>query len=170
MSVYLAPPTYRPGGPDGKGWNRLSLNAHMGAGRPRCALRPRTYAALWVSMRNTAHCEWGGDYAPCTNEGQCGDCGTFNADRLNLDAFSDQVLIRIREHGKSSDLIPGGVRSDLWLMNRPDTGWSSSARRCTWDELCRLEDGWRIGRAYRDEHSDGFWIHRVKPTVAGGER
>ncbi|MGW5456616.1 hypothetical protein [Nocardia sp. NPDC003979] len=46
MTIYLRPPEPNPGGPDGQGWNRLSLNAHTSVPAPQCALRPRTYAAL----------------------------------------------------------------------------------------------------------------------------
>lgn len=153
--IYLEPPSYRPGGPDGKGWNRLSLNAHMGAAQPRCALRPRTYPALWTSHRNTAHAEWGGDYGLCHHDGACGTCPVLTGPPRHLDATGDTVLVRVRERGEPSDLIPGGVASDLWVQTHPDRGESWS-----WDQLCRL-DGWKIGRAHHDDEGAGFWLHRV---------
>ncbi|MFJ6566620.1 hypothetical protein ACIQNU_04320 [Streptomyces sp. NPDC091292] len=46
-------------------------------------------------------------------------------------------------------------------MNRPEDGWASLARRWTWQDLSRL-NGWTVGRAHRDGHSDGFWLERAE--------
>ncbi len=73
MPVYLPEPTAdRPS--DGKGWNRLSLNAHMGHGGAQCALRPLTYAAF-IDSYNTMRAAWGG-FGRCIRQqqGQCGTC------------------------------------------------------------------------------------------------
>jgi hypothetical protein len=167
MPLYLEPPAHQPGGPDGKGWNRLSLNAHIGTPLPRCALRPRSYPTLHESHRNTAHSRWGGDYAHCTRAGRCGTCPIFKAAPRRLRAFTDRVLVRIKEIGEPSDYIPGGVRSELWLMNKPEDGWASHGYRQTWEEIRRL-NGWVIGRRHHDADGDGFWIEKYDPTTIDG--
>jgi hypothetical protein len=169
VSIYLEPPAHDPRGPDGQGWNRLSLNAHMGRPAGRCALRPRTYPTLWESMRNTAHCrwEWGSGYARCHRQGRCGDCPVLAAAPRTYHAAAAQVLVRIRELGEPSDLIPGGIRSELWLMEHPKGDRETPGQRWSWDEIRRL-DGWRIGRAHRDARSAGFWIHKIDAAAPDG--
>jgi len=47
-------------------------------------------------------------------------------------------------------------------MNRPEDCWASVAHRWSWASLMRIT-GWKVGRTYRDEHSDGFWLDRATP-------
>jgi len=167
--IFLEPPAHNPSGPDGKGWNRLSLCAHLGSPAPRCALRPRTYPTLWESARNTVHCrwEWGSGYAHCTRQGRCADCPILAAPARTHRSGADRLLVRIHERGEPSDLIPGGVRTELRLTGQSEAGPQGPGERWSWDEIRRL-NGWRIGRAHRDAHSAGFWIHKIDPSTPDG--
>ncbi len=169
MPIHLKAPTHKPGGPDGKGWNRLSLNAHMGRATDRCAMRPRTYGALWESRRNTQHAEWGGFYAACTNSGACDTCPLLTTKAPTLNAFTDRVLVRIldRRPVETDDFIPGGRPAELHLMNHPDKGWASSSYQWTWEDIRRLA-GWEVGPRHADEHGDGFWLVKVNADASDG--
>lgn len=146
MPIYLPAPAHQNGGPDGRGWTRLSLASMGGLAGDECALRPRDYSHLRESQ-DTRRARYGG-YGPCAADGKCETCPIFNASPLRLPALTDRVLVRIGRDGSP------------YLMNRPEDGWASVARRWTWQDLARL-DGWEIGRRYRDEHSDGFWLERA---------
>ncbi|GHE32147.1 hypothetical protein GCM10017673_38690 [Streptosporangium violaceochromogenes] len=151
MPIYLRAPEPEPGGPDGRGWNRLTLNAHMGAPRGRCALRPRSYAALFESQ-DTRRARWGGGFADCTGGGRCGSCPVFEDLEAGkpLRAFTDRVLVRV------------GPRDGLpYLMNHPDRGWDSSARRWSWEDLARI-CGWELDGRQVDEHGEAFWLRSTK--------
>ncbi|GAA2861348.1 hypothetical protein [Nonomuraea rubra] len=152
MPIYLEPPACRPGGPDGRGWNRLSLNAHMGQDAAHCALRPRSYGKLYESQ-DTRRASWPG-FAACINENRCDTCPIFNAEPTELRSFTADVLIRIDERGRP------------WAVNKPEQGWSSSAQLWKWDEIARLS-GWKIGARHVDEHGEGFWLHAVGEPVNG---
>lgn len=143
MPIYLKVPAHRNGGPDGQGWNRISLGSLAG---DQCALRPRDYSHLRESQ-DTRRAGYGG-YGPCINDGNCADCPILQAAPRTLDWFGDRALVRVHP----SDGLP-------YLMNRPEDGWASLAKRWTWQDLARLE-GWEIGRRHRDEHGDGFWLER----------
>lgn len=149
MPVFLKAPEYAPGGPDGKGWNRLSLNAHMGQPANRCALRPRTYAAL-IESRDTRRAQWGGDFGHCINGGGCGHCPLLSAPspRVPWEGTEGRVLVRIQ---------PRDSVDRLYVMQNAEAGWDSRAVQMSWEEVSRL-DGWEVGRQYRDEYSDGFWL------------
>ena len=145
MPIHLKVPAHRPGGPDGQGWNRISLGSLAG---DQCALRPRDYSHLRESQ-DTRRARYGG-YGPCVSDGDCSNCPILNLAPRHLDSLDDRVLVRIHSDGH------------LYLMNRPDDGWTSSAKRWTWQDLARLE-GWEIGRRHHDEHGDGFWLERATP-------
>lgn len=143
MPIYLQAPTHKPGGPDGQGWNRISLGS---LADDQCAPLPTDYTHLRESQ-DTRRARYGG-YGPCTRAGACEQCPILQAPPQHLDALTDRILVRIHPHD-----------TKLYLMNRPEDGWASGAYRWTWSELSRLE-GWEIGRPYRDEHGDGFWLTR----------
>jgi hypothetical protein len=147
MPIHLAAPAHQNSGPDGHGWTRLAINSMAVGVDDECALRPRDYSHLRESHADTRRARWGG-YSPCTRSGKCETCPIFQAAPLTLTALTDRVLVRIG---------PGG---SPYLMNRPKDGWASVARRWTWQDLARLQ-GWTVGRAYHDEHSDGFWLERA---------
>lgn len=142
MPIHLRAPEYKPGGPDGKGWNRLSLGAHYGSPSDQCALRPRSYGTLWES-HNTRRARWGG-FGPCIGDGACDACPVFAALQTptNIDTSADQVLVRVTENGTPVPTVR--VLGDKW----------------TWADLVRLR-GWRLGRQHRDEEGDGFWLTRT---------
>jgi hypothetical protein len=146
MPIYLQAPTPAVGGPDGRGWTRLSIASMGGLMGDECALRPRDYTHLIEAM-DTRRARYGG-YGPCIADGKCGTCPINNAAPTTLRAFDDRVLVRIHQDGRP------------YLMNRPEDGWASLAQRWTWPNLARLE-GWAFGPRYRDEHSDGFWLERA---------
>lgn len=146
MPIHLRPPVYSCGGPDGQGSTRFSIGSLAG---DECALRPQGYSHL-VEAQDTRRAGYGG-YGPCIRDGRCQGCPIFEAPLLELRAMTDRVLVRIDGRGEP------------WLMNRPEDGWASLARRWTWADLRRI-DGWTVGRRITDEHGDGFWLTRVDPT------
>jgi hypothetical protein len=167
MPIRLEAPTYRPGGPDGKGWNRLSLNAHMGIPADQCALKPRDYPHLWETTNRPRCAQWG-NYGPCgRSDGDCTVCPVLTTAPRLLNAFGDSVLVRIRNAPILRDREVLGYRDEPWLMNRPEDGWASFGYPWTWAELARLP-GWTVGRRHMDEHSDGFWLHKVNPARYDG--
>lgn len=145
MPIYLEAPAPALGGPDGRGWTRMSIGSMGGLVGDQCALRPRDYSHLRESQ-DTRRARYGG-YGPCIAAGKCETCPIFQAAPKELRSLDDQVLVRIHRDGRP------------YLMNRPEDGWASLALRWTWQDLARL-DGWSIGRRYSDEHSDGFWLIR----------
>jgi hypothetical protein len=168
MTIFLDAPRHRPGGPDGQGWNRLSLNAHMGTPSGQCALRPTSYATLHESRRDSRLAEWG-SYGRCgRGAGACDACPLLRREPRKFDAFTDRVLVRLEKR----PAMPGGLFGDQgvpdrpWVMNRPEDGWGSRGEPWTWEELAALQ-GWRVGRQYRDEHGEGFWLEREQMTEGG---
>jgi hypothetical protein len=145
MPIYLPAPSHRNGGPDGQGWNRIALGSLAG---DQCALRPRDYSHL-VESQDTRRAGYGG-YGPCIADGKCETCPIFQAAPLDLQSLDNRILVRVHPHD-----------GRLYLMNRPEDGWASLGLRWTWQDLARL-NGWEIGRRYRDEHSDGFWLERAE--------
>ncbi|MFD7661305.1 hypothetical protein [Streptomyces sp. NPDC059788] len=146
MPIYLPAPALRTGGPDGRGWNRISIA--MGAlVSDECALKPRDYTHLRESQ-DTRRARYGG-YGPCTRNGDCGTCPVLQAPGRRLRALGNQILVRI------------SATDGPHLMNRSEDGWASLSQRWTWSDLARI-DGWEIGRRFRDEHSDGFWLIRAE--------
>lgn len=153
MTIYLEAPTHRAGGPDGKGWNRLSLNAHMGAPSGQCALRPTDYPTFVESWRGSRHARWG-SYGPCVRDNDRRDCFTCpvltNPPRP-LDG--DRRLVHICEQ-TSRD----GNRARTVLLIGHSL-WS-------WGELSRIQ-GWTAGRLLRRGRRQGFWLTRIPNTPNG---
>jgi hypothetical protein len=145
MPIRLEGPQSSPRGPDGRGWNRISL-AGWWTPSNQCALLPTDYTHLRESQ-DTRRARWGG-YGPCTHDGGCESCPIFQAAPTHLDALTDRVLVRIHPQD-----------THVYLMNRPEDGWASNAQRWTWSRLSRLE-GWEVGERHSDEHSEGFWLIR----------
>lgn len=170
MTIFLRAPEYRPGGPDGRGWNRLNLSAHMGQPAGQCALQPRSYHHLSESCRDTRLAQWG-NYGHCYSGGDCDDCPVFNAEPMVMGSFTDRVMVRIRQRwvGGEADWHAGRGRfvEELHPMDRPEEGWASFSYPTTWAKLRRFV-GWRVGRQFRDEHSEGFWLHKLNPDRHDG--
>lgn len=146
MPIHLPAPAPVNGGPDGKGWTRLSIASMGGLAGDECALRPRDYSHF-IEAQDTRRARYGG-YGPCIAAGKCDTCPIANAAPKTLRALDDRVLVRVGQGGQP------------YLMNRPEDGWASLAQRWTWPELARLE-GWSFGPRHRDKHSDGFWLERA---------
>ncbi|MDJ0383247.1 hypothetical protein [Streptomyces sp. G-G2] len=149
---------------DGKGWNRLSLNAHMGAGGPQCALRPRSYATLRESF-DTRRARWGG-FGPCTQTQPyaCARCPLWTglaaaAEQVSFN--SPLVLVRVETAYEAGAPFSGGRTTSLWMTDdAADPDYQQHGQPWTWGRLTRLQ-GWDLGRARRDEIGEGFWMHRT---------
>lgn len=146
MPIHLPAPTVRPGGPDGQGWNRLSIVWEASA---QCALQPTTPATLMESF-DTRRARWGG-FGSCSREGSCAECPIFQRrdEPFVIHSFDARVLVRVDPSGR-----PG-------ISNRPEDGWAALHRWVTWEQLSRAQ-GWVWNGFHRDEHSEGFWLRRAE--------
>ncbi|MER5352558.1 hypothetical protein ABT093_19775 [Kitasatospora sp. NPDC002551] len=163
MPLYLpAPEPTRPPG----GWNRLSLNAHIGSVDNQCALRPRSWAALHESRRNTQLSQWG-PYGACVAARafpDCTACPVFAA-RNNpgraVEVAGDRVFVRV-ERRIVGELFTAASVDRLWLTSGPEVS-RHDGEPWTWDQVSRLTD-WEVGRRVLDGAGEDFWLHR--PPVA----
>ncbi len=146
MPIHLKAPTPTNGGPDGRGWTRLSINSMGALVSDECALQPRDYSHLREAIEDTRRARYGG-YGPCIRDGNCDTCPIAQAPPLPLAALTDRVLVRVGPNGSP------------YLMNRPEDGWAAVARLWTWASLMRIT-GWTVGARYRDQHGAGFWLER----------
>lgn len=163
MSIYLPAPQHRPGGPDGQGWNRLSLNAHIGAGRGQCALQPRSHPTLWEAQ-DSRRARWG-PYGPCLRDGDCLTCPVLTSQPRHLTVAADRVLVRLlpgRVTGAGLGLQVSPDRPCVMAeMADPESGCHSRGEPWSWAQLARVP-GWQVGRAHHDEHGPGFWLQRAR--------
>ncbi|MEH0579058.1 MULTISPECIES: hypothetical protein [Streptomyces] len=169
MPIYLRAPEAPAGGPDGKGWNRLSLNSHGGF-LAQCALRPRRWGAL-LESQDTRRARWGG-FGPCANRGNCEDCAlrkAINEQPTTVEVNAPRVLVRIEPLYAGDDVVfnagPDGWR--LWVTTGPDDRDYRNRRPWVWEEAARVH-GWDLGRPYIDEHGEGFWLERTTRVPAWG--
>lgn len=148
MPIYLPAPECDPRGPDGKGWNRLSMTGGSRMCNDQCALQPRSYATL-VESQDTRRARYGG-FGGCGMSGNCQTCPVYHAPPIPLDRHAEgRVLIRI-EDGHPREYVS------------PDHGLDSHSWPWTWQRLGRLE-GWVIGPPFHDEWSTGFWLVSALP-------
>ncbi|MGW4007920.1 hypothetical protein [Streptomyces sp. NPDC004763] len=169
MPIYLRAPEAPAGGPDGKGWNRLSLNAHFGL-PAQCALRPRRWAAL-LESQDTRRARWGG-FGPCINRGACGDCrlrAALNEHPTDVKVNAARVLVRIEPlYPAPTGMMPVGPDGwRLWVTTGPDDRDYRGQEPWTWEDAARVR-GWDLGRSYADEHGEGFWLERTERVPAWG--
>jgi hypothetical protein len=162
MPIYLPAPSHDPKGPDGKGWNRLSLNAHMGSFGAQCALLPKFYSNLVESL-DTRRAHWGG-YGHCIRRGECEGCPVWTADDAEetVPFTAPRVLVRI-DTEIIGEMFTAAPLSRLWMTDQPDSPDFRKPEH-EWDfaRIRRLLGcGWELGRPYRDQHGEGFWLHRV---------
>lgn len=150
MSIFLPAPAYDPKGPDGRGWNRISI---MGLCADECALRPTCESAFWEAQdtRRTRY----GIYGPCTNSGNCKTCNRLHQEE-QWPWFGSEILVRIDEKGAP------------WVMNRPDEGWGEYGRPTTWEYLSSLQSV--TFERYRDKYGRGIMIRRTSLSVASCEQ
>ncbi|MFF4179677.1 hypothetical protein [Streptomyces sp. NPDC001750] len=168
MPIYLREPEAAPGGPDGKGWNRLSLSAHFGTGGGQCALRPRSWGAL-VEAQDTRRARWGG-HGPCIRSGQCDDCPVLEALHTRCTVIpvnAPRVLVRIEPVFTPGLAFTGPAGYRLWVTTGPDERDYRNRQPWTWDHAVRVP-GWDLGPAHFDEHGDGFWLERTTRVPALG--
>ncbi|KUN37719.1 hypothetical protein AQJ30_15660 [Streptomyces longwoodensis] len=167
MPIHLTAPEAAPGGPDGKGWNRLSLNAHFGQAA-QCALRPQRWAAL-LESQDTRRARWGG-FGPCVNGGKCDACPLLAAlhDQCTVVPFNaPRVLVRVEPVYPPDAMFAGPAGWRLWPTLGPDDRDYRDRRPWSWEDVVRVH-GWEVGRAYVDEHGDGFWLERTTRVPAVG--
>lgn len=122
-----------PRGPDGKGWNRLSINP-MGP-IDRCSLKPLSRQAALDTARGMA--QYGNPiaYGRCEGSRGCSTCAHANRER---DDWSGTWLIREDDKGH------------VWLLGNREKGWAArgysyasweSLMNTTWlPKLKRLKD------------------------------
>ncbi|MEU7323371.1 hypothetical protein ABZ682_22890 [Streptomyces griseoviridis] len=167
MPIYLPAPEAPANGPDGKGWNRLSLNAHGGF-LNQCALRPRRWGAL-LDSRDTRRASWGG-FGRCINHGGCGDCPLRKARYEQCTVVpvnAPRVLVRI-EPLFADDAMFGGVDGfRLWVTTGPADREYRNGQPWTWEDAVRVR-GWNLGSAYVDDLGEGFWLERTAFVPAVG--
>ncbi|MFD5610490.1 hypothetical protein [Kitasatospora sp. NPDC127060] len=165
MPLYLpAPePVRHPGG-----WNRLSLNAHIGTFDAQCALRPRSWAALHESRRDTRLSKWG-PYGACVAARQYPDCtacpvfAARNDSGRPVEVTGNRVFVRI-ERRIVGELFTAAPVDLLWLTDGPDAT-QHAGEPWTWDQVSRLTD-WEVGRRILDDAGEGFWLHRTPAAPA----
>ncbi|SHM51875.1 hypothetical protein [Streptomyces yunnanensis] len=162
MPIYLPEPEpTRPA--DGRGYNRLSLNAHMGVGGAQCALRPKSWATL-LESRDTRRARWGG-FRSCTRQGDCRTCPVLAA---SLDSSTERVPYNApRVLVRAESTFPDGATfaaepvTALWMTDQPtDPNCRMNGQRWNWFRLHRLK-GWDLGPQYADEIGSGFWMLRT---------
>lgn len=153
MSVYMPAPATPAAGPDGKGWNRLRIEAGFMC-TDECALKPRSWQSLWIAQTDTRRSHYG-TCGPCGLRGDCDNCPVW---------AKSHELLTSPDHGDGSGRMLARidrVRGLVWLMVEPELGWDSVGYPWTWEDLARLS-GWVVERGYQDEHSEGFWLRRVQ--------
>ncbi|MFI8932602.1 hypothetical protein ACIG3E_33680 [Streptomyces sp. NPDC053474] len=165
--IFLPEPGYGPGGPDGRGWNRLSLNAHFDS-RPQCGLLPQNYAALFESM--TGRQAWGGfDRCLSTPRGGCGDCRVqqlhLKHDGVVWPEGTPLLLARTRPLPAAADSTFATAAAGLsalelfsWLGERQDVA-------ADWRTV-RNTPGLQLGRRFQDRQGEAFWLVRSNPRAA----
>ncbi|MDQ0762035.1 hypothetical protein [Streptomyces canus] len=169
MPIYLRAPEAPAGGPDGKGWNRLSLNAHGGLPN-QCALRPRRWGAL-LESHDTRRARWGG-FGHCINRGDCNDCPVRAAvyeQCTVVPVNAPRVLVRCEPVFAPGTLFGGPDAWRLWVTTGPDDQdyRNRQPKPWTWEHAVRVH-GWDLGRPYLDEHGEGFWLERTTRVPAWG--
>lgn len=162
MPIYLPEPApTRPA--DGKGFNRLTLNAHIWAGGAQCALRPTSYPTLFESY-DTRRARWGG-FGPCIqHKPDCETCPVLT----ELDTSTEQitfnsprVLVRIETSVTPGAMFNAAAVTTLWMTDQSeDPDYRSNGQEWTWRRILHLK-GWELGRRHRDEIGEGFWLHRT---------
>ncbi|MFB8406757.1 hypothetical protein [Streptomyces sp. NPDC055912] len=165
MPLFLEQPTYGPHGPDGQGWNRLSLNAHFDT-RHQCGLLPIGYTGLFESR--TGRQGWGG-YDRCGKAGACGACpvSALSGEQRPLEGWpagTPLLLGRVRPWALTPGALladPAGGRSDVHLMTwqGEDTGVKAD-----WQSV-RNDYGARISWTFRDAEGEAFWLVRDNPDA-----
>ncbi|MGW2612915.1 hypothetical protein ACWC4A_53015 [Streptomyces mirabilis] len=165
MPTFLEQPSYGPRGPDGQGWNRLSLNAHFDA-RHQCGWQPTHFATLFEAT--TGHQRWG-DFDRCfvSHPGSCTTC-PVQVRRLAYQGGIDWpagmplLLARVRPLPPTPGAFfadPASGRSSLEL-----SAWRGGppVLEAGWVEVLNTR-GRRMSWCWQDEQGEAFWLVRNHP-------
>lgn len=133
--------THDPRGPDGQGWNRLSI---IGLGSfERCTLRPATRQGALDTLRGMARFGNPLAYKPCTSSGPCSGCTVATKER---EPWSNGWHIREDPNG-------GGV----WLLGDVEKGFAGFGYHYRgWDKLLSEIDVPMLAR--RRDQSGVYWV------------
>lgn len=167
MPIFLPAPEAPAAGPDGKGWNRLSLNAHFGF-PAQCALRPRTWGGLIIAQ-DTRRAVWG-NHGRCIRRGQCDGCPVRTAlyDQCTVvPVNAARVLVRVEIVYAPGTRFTGPAGYRLWMTTGPDDRDYQHRTPWTWEDATRVR-GWELGPFYCDELGEGFWLERTEAVPATG--
>ncbi|RSN14843.1 hypothetical protein DMH25_07870 [Streptomyces sp. WAC 01325] len=166
MPLFLEQPTY-PRGPDGRGWNRLSLNAHFDR-RHQCGLQPTRFAALYEALTGRQH--WGG-FGRCFvgHPGSCGSCPVqlrrlAREGGINWPDETPLLLARVRPWPLTPGALfadPASGRSSLELS--PWRG-GQPVLDADWVEILNTP-GLLISWCWQDEQGEAFWLVRSHPAA-----
>lgn len=156
MPIYLPAPGYTPGGPDGQGWNRISLGSLAG---DECALQPHSWATLRES-RDTRLARYGG-FGLCTRRGACDSCEVLTRRPRTLNTPHDVVLVRLQRRDGPGD------QPYVMAALDPAAGWAGPAEPWSWADLSRVPD-WDLADRHWDEHGEAFWLVRYGAADAVG--
>ncbi|MFG2210936.1 hypothetical protein [Streptomyces sp. NPDC048638] len=183
MPVYLDNPhDCGPRGPDGQGWNRLSLNAHFDT-PTHCGLRPIRFASLFEAR--TGRQRWGG-YERCIGNQlpsqpvadepgapvvRCASCPVYQNAHAhpplpNWPGQHPLLLGRVRDWPRTpgmwiADAAAGRSSVHLHTWQGQDTGAAVD-----WPDLAVAADI-RMTWQFHDQDGDAFWIVRLN---AGAEQ
>ncbi|WP_372412552.1 hypothetical protein [Streptomyces luteireticuli] len=166
MPLFLEADGYGPGGPDNKGWNRLSLNAHFDT-RHQCGLLPTNFPTLFESR--TGRQRWGGyERCPKPGGGYCATCSVYQrASEHRPMPWPENVplvLVRIRPWPPTpgSFLVNDAAgRSDLRVHT-----WAGRDLGITTDwRTLRNSPGICFSWFFRDDDAEAFWIVRSNPAA-----
>lgn len=129
-----------PRGPDGRGWNRLSINPM--APVERCSLKPVTRQAALDTARGMA--QFGNKFAydHCERDGDCTSCA--HATRYR-DDWNPGWIIREDDNGH------------VWLLGNQEKGWAAFGYcYASWQVL--MNKTW-LPKLVRQKDETGFyWI------------
>lgn len=167
MPIFLEQPSYGPAGPDGQGWNRLSLNAHFDT-RHQCGWQPTNFPTLFESM--TGRQGWG-SYERCHKlaPGGCKQCPVQRRvlekeGGLAWPEDTPLLLARVRPWPHTPGAMfadPAAGRSDVELQAWP---LGQAAITTTWLAV-RNTSGLRLSWFWRDDDGEAFWIVRNNPSA-----
>ncbi|MFB6881264.1 hypothetical protein ACFCY8_10560 [Streptomyces noursei] len=168
--IFLPQPSHGPGGPDGQGWNRLSLNAHFDT-RHQCGLLPQNYAALSESMTGRQH--WGGfDRCPHLAPGHCGDCHVhklhLEQDGINWPQNTPLLLARVRPLPPTPGSMFVNVTAGLSELEVFSWLGEPTGIEADWRTI-RNTAGLRLGRRFWDEDGEAFWLVRHDSSASSAD-
>ncbi|MFJ9521273.1 hypothetical protein ACIRPK_23860 [Kitasatospora sp. NPDC101801] len=137
----------------------------------QCALRPRSWAALADSRRDTRLCARGpyGSCVAATKAPDCTACPVFaarNDPGRSVEAGDGHVFVRI-DRRIAGEMFTAFPVDQLWLTAGPEDPDFRTGEPWTWDQVSRLT-AWAVGRRVLDETGEGFWLHHTpaSPTAA----